>query len=119
MTSADRRRQPRLGQACLDGLSGRVRPGHVVRVMDLSAGGALIETSRRLAPGGIADMHLESGELRHDTRVRVVRSYVSHVLPDAITFRCAVALEKEVPWLSALSQEPEMHGRSAPGLERG
>jgi hypothetical protein len=68
--------------------------------MNLSTGNALIETARRLVPGGVADLHLESGELRHTTRVRVVRSYVSRVRPDAMLFCCAVTFERMVPWLA-------------------
>jgi len=96
----DRRRHPRADEACVSHVCGRIRPGHVARVMNLSATGALIETARRLVPGGVADLHLESGELRHETRVRVVRSYVSRVLPDAMCFRCAVTFDRTVPWLS-------------------
>ena len=99
---ADRRRHPRLDDEGVSGICGRIRPGHTVRVMNLSTGGALIETARRLVPGGVADLHLESGELRHATRVRVVRSYVIRVLPDAIVFRCAVTFERMVPWLSTV-----------------
>jgi len=98
----DRRRHPRVDDERVSGVCGRIRPGHVARVMNLSTEGALIETARRLVPGGVADLHLESAELRHATRVRVVRSYVIRVLPDAIVFRCAVTFERMVPWLSTV-----------------
>ena len=96
----DRRRHPRVDDERVSGVCGRIRPGHVARVMNLSTEGALIETARRLVPGGVAELHLESGELRHTTRVRVVRSYVSRVLPDAMLFCSAVTFERMVPWLS-------------------
>lgn len=103
MTSDERRRHPRIDDNRVSGICGRIRPGHVARVMNLSAEGALIETARRLVPGGIADLHLEAGELRHATRVRVARSEVSRVLPDAMCFCCAVTFDLRLAWLSALS----------------
>ena len=117
-TSGDRRGHPRLDAQRLSGMSGRVRPGHVVRVMNLSAGGALIETARRLVPGGIADLQLESGEWRHSTRARVVRSYVSRVFPDAMLFHSAVTFERMLPWLSALPNETDLASRGVRGLEQ-
>ena len=115
---ADRRRHPRVDDERVGAVCSRVRPGHDARVMNLSEGGALIETERRLAPGGVADLQLEAGELRHATRVRVVRSYVSRVLPDAMLFRTAVAFERAVPWLSALSNEPDLAIPGVTGLEQ-
>jgi len=105
---ADRRRHPRVDDERVSAVCGRVRPGHAARVMNLSIGGALIETARRLVPGVVADLHLESGELRHATRVRVVRSYVSCVLPDALLFRSAVTFERMVPWLSVQPNETDL-----------
>ena len=99
---ADRRRHLRVDDERVRAVCGRIRPGHDARVMNLSEGGALIETERRLVPGGVADLQLESGELRHTTRVRVVRSYVSRVRPDAMLFRTAVTFERTVPWLSTV-----------------
>jgi len=102
MTSGERRRHPRIDDDRVSGFSGRIRPGHVARVINLSAEGALIETTRRLVPGGIADLQLEAGELRHATRVRVARSEVSRVLPDAMCFCCALIFELRLAWLPAL-----------------
>jgi hypothetical protein len=108
MTSDERRRHPRIDDNRVSGICGRIRPGHVARVMNLSAEGALIETARRLVPGGIADLHLEAGELRHATRVRVARSEVSRVLPDAMCFCCAVTFDVRLAWLSALPIESNL-----------
>jgi len=105
MTRGERRRHARINDDRMSGICGRIRPGHVARVMNLSAEGALIETTRRLVPGGIADLQLEAGELRHTTRVRVTRSEVSRVLPDAICFCCAVTFDLRLVWLSALPIE--------------
>jgi hypothetical protein len=78
---------------------GRIRPGHQVRIIDLSVSGALIESARRLSPGGWAELHLESGDHRHTTRAAIVRCSVSDVHADAIIFRSALALEHGIPWL--------------------
>jgi len=80
-------------------LSARIRPGHGVRVMNLSPRGALVESRQRLAPGRTVELQLEAAGARHATRARVVRCYVSAVAADIVMFRGALAFERPVPWL--------------------
>ena len=97
---ADRRRYPRIARvAWLNAVQARIRPGHDVLVIDLSHGGALVETSRRLAPGTVADLHLESTDGRHSTRASVVRSYVCALQPGQVLFRAALLFDRPVPWV--------------------
>jgi hypothetical protein len=105
MTSPiERRRARRLPAGALpDPLFGRIRPGHQVRVLDMSSCGVLIETGRRLPPGMIVDLHLELRDRRHTIRAQVVRCYVGVVLPEAIVFRGALDFERPLPWVSELS----------------
>ena len=56
----ERRRARRVPlNALRNGLTGRIRPGHPVRVLDMSSCGVLIETGRRLVPGMFVELHLE------------------------------------------------------------
>ena len=85
-----------------DTVAGRIRPGVVVRILELSPGGGLIESGARLLPGTSVDLHLESGAARAAIRARVVRCFVGSVSPAQIVFRGALAFE--VPLLlSAVS----------------
>ena len=38
----------------------RIRPGHLARIVDVSGGGALIETMYRLLPGTSVELHVET-----------------------------------------------------------
>ena len=42
-------------------VSASVRPGHRVRLIDVSAGGALVETSHRLLPGTSVELQVATG----------------------------------------------------------
>ena len=96
----ERRRHPRVTPFdWRGGLRGRIRPGHDVLVIDLSEGGALVETSRRLTPGATAEIQLDAPDGRHTTRSVVVRSYVCLLLADQLLFRSALTFERPVPWL--------------------
>ena len=96
----ERRRQPRLTPFEWNGgVRGRIRPGHDVLVIDLSEGGALVETSRRLLPGSTAELLLDALNGRHSTRASVVRSSVCALLADLVLFRTALMFERPVPWL--------------------
>jgi hypothetical protein len=54
-------------------VSARVRPGYDVSVMNVSAGGALVESDRRLLPGAPVELHLRSDQRSEIVRGRVVR----------------------------------------------
>ena len=96
----ERRRHPRVTPFdCQGGIRGRIRPGHDVLVIDLSEGGALVETSKRLTPGATAEIQVDAPDGRHTTRGVVVRSYVCALLAELVLFRAALALERPVPWL--------------------
>ena len=58
----DRRHAPRRRTLDEHGVvSARVRPGHEVALIDVSAGGALIECMRGLSPGSIIELHVTAG----------------------------------------------------------
>jgi hypothetical protein len=80
-------------------VSARVRPGHLAKVIDVSAGGALIETSHRLLPGTSVELHVDRGT--HHTRVRgrVLRCAVVRVRPSSVCYRGAIGFDRHLAWL--------------------
>jgi hypothetical protein len=112
--SRDRRRTPRRHSVEDHGIvSARIRPGRDVEIVDLSAGGALIETGHRLLPGTAIDLQLTSSERRSAVRARVLRCVVARLRPGAIWYRGAVAFERHLPWL----EEEAGSGYQLPGAE--
>src|SRR5258708_33384534 len=84
----------------------RVRPGHDARIIDVSAGGALVETTYRLLPGTSVELHVET-DTRH-TRVRgqVLRCAVVRVRPTAVCYRGAIRFDRHLPWFVDESGSP-------------
>ena len=94
----ERRRFCRISLAnAAEVVAGRIRPGLVVRVLDLSPGGGLIESGARLLPGSTVDLHLEFGTTRTAIRARVVRCSVGSVSPVHIVFRGALQFDVPLP----------------------
>jgi PilZ domain len=82
-------------------VSTRVRPGHRAHLVDVSAAGALIETSYRLLPGASVELHLETETARANVRGRVLRSTVVRVRPASVCYRGAIAFDRDLPWYIA------------------
>ena len=79
-------------------VSTRVRPGHHATLVDVSAGGALIETNHRLLPGAAVELQVETGTARATVRGRVVRSTVIGVQPSRVCYRGAIGFDTHLPW---------------------
>ena len=80
-------------------VSALVRPGHRARLIDVSAGGALIETNHRLLPGTAVVLQVQSGTDRTNMRGRVLRCAVVRVRPTWVCYRGAIAFDRHLPWL--------------------
>jgi PilZ domain len=80
-------------------VSTRVRPGHRAKLIDVSAGGALIETSHRLLPGAAVELHVETRSHRTNVRGRVLRCAIVLVRPSWVCYRGAVGFDRLLPWL--------------------
>lgn len=106
---SDRRTHQRLPDPPL---SCRIRPGHDAVVIDLSGGGALLETDRRLLPGAAIDLQWECGGARETTRARVIRACVCRVAATAVGYRAAIQFTHEVPSLSVESVRRAAHARA-------
>ena len=96
---ADRRSAPRL-EAFEEHriVSASVRPGHRVRVIDVSSRGALVETSHRLLPGTVVELQVETGTDRASVRGQVLRCAVVRLRPTWVCYRGAIAFDRHLPW---------------------
>ena len=77
--------------------SARVRPGHQASIIDISEGGALIETFKGLPPGTMVDLQLGTSQQTHSVRGRVLRCSVAELQPHAVSYRAAIGFEYRVP----------------------
>lgn len=103
----DRRNTPRHRGAEAHGIvSARVRPGHRATLLDVSAGGALIETAYRLLPGASVELHVETAQHRTCVRGRVLRCAVVGVCSTLICYRGAIGFEGRLPWLMTDTGNP-------------
>ena len=101
--SSERRRDRRRQHQGDHGVSSaRLRPGYDVSLIDLAAGGALIESDRRLLPGAAAELNLR-GEDRPTTIMRghVIRSAVARLRSNMVCYRGAIAFDRDLSWLAA------------------
>ena len=83
----------------LDLAPGRIRPGRYAQILDLSSGGALIETDWRLLPGSRVDLQLGAPVQYHATG-RILRCHVVLLRREAIRYRGALKFEQRIdlPW---------------------
>ncbi len=86
--------------------STRVCPGDHARLVDVSAGGALVETSQRLLPGSSVELQVETGTERASVRGRVLRCAVVRVRPTWVCYRGAIAFDSYLPWFVEEPREP-------------
>jgi hypothetical protein len=96
-------------------VSARIRPGHDVLVVNVSAGGALVETARRLLPGLGIELRVAAQHGRASMRGRVLRSFVARLRPDGVWYRGSIQFDQCLPWFS---HEPDC-GYLIPGGETG
>ena len=93
---SERRRAQRSASG---GWAARVRPGHRVHVVDVSAGGALLEAPRPLRPGAYVEVQFERSVRRIRMTGIVVRCGVSALDPDrGPTYRAAIAFNDTFEW---------------------
>lgn len=96
----DRRRARRFVAPNEHGIvAARVRPGCEVVVVNASAGGALVESQRRLLPGASVDLLLTSvGRPAELIRGEVLRCSVARLREHSIAYRGAIAFERRLWW---------------------
>jgi hypothetical protein len=72
-----------------------LRPGLEVRVINVSCGGALVESANRLKPGARAELQL-SGSKRQIVRGRIDRCRVMDL--DPIRYEGAIVFDQLLEW---------------------
>jgi hypothetical protein len=99
--SPDRRRAPRLDAVEEHRIvSASVRPGHRARLIDVSAGGALIETNHRLLPGRSMELQVEKDTDRASVGGRVQRCVVVRLHPAWVCYRAAIVFDRQLSWFA-------------------
>ena len=76
----------------------QVRPGRQAMLINISAGGALIETGHRLLPGSHVDLVLERSHYRATVRGRVLRCAVVRLQSASICYRGAIGFDRSLRW---------------------
>lgn len=77
----DRRRHARVPPDQSEWRHLRLRTGDVLTIVDISAGGALVETPRRLLPGVTLVVHMTSADRALTLDARVVRCWLCALDP--------------------------------------
>ena len=90
----DRRTSPRTSIEEHGIVSARVRPGHRVAVINMSACGALIEGANRLLPGAAVDLQIETSHRRSTLRGHVLRCAVIRLRSSSVWYRAAIAFDR-------------------------
>ena len=67
-------------------------------LINISAGGALIDTTHRLLPGSSVELLVERNHYRASVRGRVLRCAVVRVRPSAVCYRGAIGFDRCLPW---------------------
>lgn len=100
LTIAERRHDERVRDFERHRISAvKVRPGIQATLLDLSAGGAALETVHRLLPGRFVHVQFSHGGQGTTVRARVLRTEVSWLTAGIIAYRCAVQFDR--PWTFA------------------
>lgn len=94
LTAVDRRRAARWPPGHWGfGAPAVLRPGLAVAVVELSAGGALVESAAPVRPGATTELGLDGVDgRRRAVRAHVVRCWVTAL--DPLRYRCAVRFEQ-------------------------
>ena len=93
---AERRTGRRRGAGDVD-VSVTLRPGRLLQVVDISPGGAQVETDRPLRPGTRVHVRISLSERTISLAACVLRCHVSLLHAGGVTYRGALAFEECCP----------------------
>jgi hypothetical protein len=112
----DRRLDERFGQPAIAGTQVILRPGYAVSLVDLSAGGALIEGPRQLRPGMRVHVQLIAGQHRFGLSAQVLRCSVAALDSNAgVRYRGALRFDERC---DGLWEASSLDGYLFPGTDR-
>lgn len=93
----ERRGFSRFGEPSIGRLQAVLRPGHAIAIVNLSAGGALVDGWRPLRPGSRVFLQLTIGGEVGGRSARVVRSTVASLTgTEGVRYRSALSFDE--PW---------------------
>lgn len=78
----------------------RVRMGHDVALVDVSAGGALVESAHRLLPGAPIELYLATSGGTVSIRGCVVRCVVARLRAAGVWYHGAIRFDRDLSWLN-------------------
>ncbi|MBP1597528.1 MAG: PilZ domain protein [Acidobacteria bacterium] len=112
----NRRRAPRLAPSAIPELkSARLLAGPEIQLINLSRGGALLESDTRIIPGANICIRLVAADAVFLLRGRVLRSRASQLRGSALVYECAIAFDEEFPLLPRSEEEAPNVAEKNPG----
>ena len=104
----ERRASTRVLALTMEGMErARLRPGRTADIVDLSCGGALIETDWRLLPGMRVELQVGDPVPLFRVAARILRCHVAVVDRTRIRYRGALMFDKQLPFGEATTQRVE------------
>jgi hypothetical protein len=96
----DRRREARFEAALLVHLRATLRPGNLIALVNLAAGGALVHSMRPLRPGARIHMHITGGTHVVRAAGHVLRCGVARLSADGVVYVGALKFDGHcgLPW---------------------
>ena len=83
----NRRKEARFTPPVRTDVRATLRPGCVVALVDVSAGGALVQAPRPLRPGGRVHLQVVTGSKRVAVAAQILRCQVWSLDPEGVTYR--------------------------------
>ena len=97
--TVERRAWPRVDTGTrADMARGKLRPGRPAQIVDVSAGGALIETEWRLLPGTHVELQVGEPVALYHVKARILRCHVARLDRERIRYRGALVFEERLPF---------------------
>jgi PilZ domain len=112
--ASDRRVSPRHDQVQVHGIvAAQITPGANARLIDVSAGGVLVETNERLLPGASVEVHMTTRTERSSVRGHVLRCAVVRVRPSFVFYQGSSMCPRRPPHLPVRAR-PHPRGQALP-----
>lgn len=86
----ERRRDSRFGARVIERMRAVLRPGRTVSLVNLSAGGALVESQRPLRPGSNVHLQVIADDKTIGLAAQVLRCAVAAIDGDGVQYRGAL-----------------------------
>lgn len=90
----ERRRDSRFSQHVIAAMRAVLRPGRSVSLVNLSAGGALVESQRPLRPGSSVHLQVIAGDRAIGVAARVLRCAVAAIDAEGVQYRGALIFQE-------------------------